>query len=147
MNPFIDAFAGRVREIGFDAHVNMFDPRDERGVSNFRPDHFPYAVIAPGLEYEFSGNGRWDGTLADIADGIELPIRVTMSGLTVESVQVLQDKIRPAMNRADLDVDGWTRTRLKMTPLSRLTEDTTVTVGNLYPWFAVDEYRLIARRS
>lgn len=147
VDPFISAFADRVREIGFTVHQDMFDPRDAAGQSNFRPENFPYVVVSSGLEYEFSGNGRFDGALADLIDGIELPIRVTMAGMLADSVKVLQQKIRPVMNRADLGVEGWTKTRLKMTPLARSDMDTTVTVGGMHPWFAVDEYRLIARTS
>lgn len=147
VNPFITAFADRLRGLGVTTHENVFDPRDAQGESNFRAEHFPYAVVSPGLEYEFSGNGRFDPAVADLVDGVELPIRVTISGLTIESVLVVQQKIRPVMNRADLAVPGWSETRLKMTPLSRPAEDTTITVSGLSPWFAVDEYRLIASRS
>lgn len=147
VNPFITAFADRLRDIGLQTHENIFDPRNDQGESNFVADNFPYVVVSPGLDYEFSGNGRFQPSVADLVDGIELPIRVTMSGLTIDSVLIIQKRIRPVMNRADLAVPGWTETRLKMTPLSRPAEDTTITVGTLSPWFAVDEYRLIASRA
>ena len=148
MSDFISAFADRVSaETPFTVHKGRFQPRDAQGVSDYSPDDFPFIVVRMGLDEEFSGGGRDAPALDDVVDAVEVPLMVTYSGMSFDSVRVLQNATRAAMNRASLVVAGWHCGRLRQSPRLAPTEDDDVTVNYSHPWFAVDEYRLIATRE
>lgn len=140
MSAFLDAAAALVP---FATHLYEFDPRRAP-----RPTDYPFVVLwaDPGLE--FSGNEPgWDDSLADEVDALELNIHATYTGLSKESVGVLIRRTRGALNRARLIVPGWECSRLKQAPIQGIQKDRDVQVGHGNPFYAIDEYRLIATRE
>lgn len=109
---------------------------------------YPYVVVWSDLGMEFSGDmPGWDDSLADLPDALDLGLRVTYVGLSKESVAVLARRTRAALNRAVLDVEGWTCGPLRQAPLTGIEADESVQIGQSHPHMAVDEYRLIATRA
>ena len=105
-------------------------------------------VLWSDLGLEFSGDQPgWDDSLADLPDALEVNIRATYVGLSKESVAVLARRTRAALNRAVLEVEGWTCAPLRQAPLAGIAADESVQIGQMHPHFAVDEYRLIATRE
>lgn len=140
MIEFIAAAAARVP---FRAHEMGADLPDRP-----TPQDYPYVVLWSDLGLEFSGDQPgWDDSLADLPDALEVNIRATYVGLSKESVAVLARRTRAALNRAVLEVEGWTCAPLRQAPLSGITADESVQIGQMHPHFAVDEYRLIATRE
>lgn len=145
----MSALASRIRaETVFTVYENKAEPRDRDGqVVALAPSHFPYVIVGSGLRHDFSGNTRFEDSLADMADALELPLRVTYAGLNADSVGVLQAAVRAAVDRTHLSVPGWSPARIKVAPLLAAQDDTTVAFGGLHPWHAVDEYRLITSKE
>lgn len=112
------------------------------------PQDYPYVVVWSDLGMEFSGDmPGWDDSLADLPDALDLGLRVTYVGLSKESVAVLARRTRAALNRAVLDVEGWTCGPLRQAPLTGIEVDEAVQIGQTHPYLAVDEYRLIATKE
>ena len=149
MKVFVSTLAARIRtEAAFTTYENKADPRDHRGeVVALSPAHFPYVIVSSGLRYDFSGNTRFEDSLADKADALELPLRVTYAGMNADSVNVLQSGVRAALDRTHLHVPGWSPARIKVSPLLTVQDDTTLAFSGLHPWHAVDEYRVITSKE
>lgn len=115
-----------------------------------RPDDAPYPFVVLWADggWEFSGDEPgWDSSLEDDPDSLELNIRATYSGMSKESVNVLLSRTRAALNRATLVVPGWHCNRLVQSPVLGIGSDESVQLQHGHPYFAVDEYRLIATRE
>ena len=109
---------------------------------------YPYVVLWSDLGLEFSGDmPGWDDSLADLPDALELALRATYVGLSKEAVSILARRTRAALNRAVLDVEGWTCGPLRQAPLTGIEVDEAVQIGQTHPYLAVDEYRLIAAKE
>ena len=109
---------------------------------------YPYVVLWSDLGLEFSGDmPGWDDSLADLPDALELTLRATYVGLSKEAVSILARRTRAALNRAALDVEGWTCSPLRQAPLTGIEVDEAVQIGQTHPYLAVDEYRLIATKE
>lgn len=109
---------------------------------------YPFVALWADGGWEFSGDAPgWDSSLQDDPDALELNIRATYTGLSKESVNVLLTRTRPVLNRATLVVPGWTCSRLKQSPVLGIDSDESVQLQHGHPYFAVDEYRLIATKE
>ena len=140
MIEFIAAAAARVP---FRAHEMGADLPDRP-----TPQDYPYVVLWSDLGLEFSGDQPgWNDSLADLPDALEINLRATYVGLSKESVAVLARRTRAVLNRAVLEVDGWTCAPLRQAPLAGIAADESVQIEQTHPHFAVDEYRLIATRE
>lgn len=129
--------------VPFKVHLFEFTPgRDPM------PADYPFVVLWADGGWEFSGNEPgWDDSLADVVDGVEVSIRATYTGLTKESANVLLTRTRAALNRATLTVPGWHCSRLKQSPVQGIQADRALQVGHGNPYYAIDEYRLIATKE
>jgi hypothetical protein len=108
----------------------------------------PFVVLWADGGWEFSGDTPgWDASLQDDPDSLELNIRATYSGLTKESVGVLLTRTRAVLNRATLDVPGWYCNRLVQSPVLGIDSDESVQLQHGHPFYAVDEFRLIATKE
>lgn len=139
----IEAIRAAAELVPFTVHEYEFEPGRAP-----KPTDYPFVVLwaDPGLE--FSGNTPgWDDSLADEVDAIELDIRATYTGMSKESVGVLARRTREALNRTILVVPGWACSRLKQSPVQGIQRDRDVQVGHGNPYYAIDEYRLIATRE
>lgn len=111
-------------------------------------DNYPFVVLWADGGWEFSGDmPGWDNSLEDDPDSLELNIRATYSGLSKESVNVLLTRTRAVLNRARLDVPGWYCNRLVQSPVLGIDSDESVQLQHGNPYFAIDEFRLIATRE
>lgn len=140
MSEFLKAAAALVP---FTTHEYEFAPGRSPAASDY-----PFVVLWADTGWEFSGNEPgWDDSLADEVDALELNIRATYTGLSKESVGVLIRRTRPVLNRATLQVPGWSCSRLKQSPVQGIEKDRDVQVGLGHPFYAIDEYRLIATKE
>lgn len=98
---------------------------------------YPYVLM-------WSGLGSRDAfALCDEPDGRTHRYRATVAGLNEDSVMIVQDRVRDALDRAIPAVPGWTREALRLAPLMPITEDLTVALTEgRHPFYAVDEYEL-----
>lgn len=147
MSAFIESFVTAASVTPFDIRKGKFEPRDASGNTAWKADHFPFAVVRLGLDTEFSGESPNEPSLSDEVDAVEVPFIVTASGLTFDAVRVVQNGLRAALNRHRLIVPGWHCSQLRQTSRMAATEDDSVSVDHLHPWFAVDEYRMTATKE
>lgn len=108
---------------------------------------YPYVVLWSDLGHEFSGDDPWTDSLCDTPHQAEFTIRATYVGLTVDAVDVVARRTRQALNRAALEADGWHCDRLRMAPAMGIDSDESVQLRHGHPYYAVDEYRLIAAKE
>lgn len=127
----------------FPVHLMEHDPDGDPEAGQY-----PHVVLWSDPGWEFSGNEPgWDHSLRDEPDALELNIRATYTGLTKESAAVVLSRTRAALNRARPLVAGWACSRLGQAPLMGIQADKTIQVGHGHPYYAVDEYRLIATKE
>lgn len=101
------------------------------------PDNpaFPYVLVWAGL----SSRDAW-GICDDPTDRTNR-WRTTIAGLNEDSVMIVQDRVRDALDRAKVAAPGWSPSRLRLNPLAPINEDLTVSlVDGRHPFYAVDEY-------
>lgn len=96
---------------------------------------FPYVLVWAGL----SSRDAWG--ICDEPTDRTNRWRTTVSGLNEDSVMIVQDRVRDALDRARVTVPGWSPGRLRLNPLTPILEDLTVTLTEgRHPFYAVDEY-------
>lgn len=98
---------------------------------------YPYVLAWSGL------GSRDAETLSDDPTERTHRYRMTIAGLTEDSVMIVQDRVRDALDRARVAVPGWSPGRLRLNPLAPVLEDIDVTLTEgRHPFYAVDEYQL-----
>ncbi len=140
MKVFYEAAAALVP---FKTHLFQHDPPEKPTAADF-----PYVVLWGDLGWEFSGDQPgWDASLADLPDHLELNIQATYTGISKESVDVVLRGTRKALNRAVLTVPGYHCNPLKQRPEFGIDSDKSVQLSHGHPYYAVDEYHLIASKE
>ena len=109
---------------------------------------YPHVVLWGDLGWEFSGDQPgWDASLSDKPDHLELSIHATYAGLSKESVAGVASRTRAVLNRAVLTVPGYHCNPLKQRPEFGIDSDQSVQLSHGHPYYAVDEYHLIASKE
>jgi hypothetical protein len=99
---------------------------------------YPYVLAWSGL------SSRDAVTLCGQPTNRTHRIRTTIAGLNEDSVMIVQDRVRDALDRAVPQVPGWSREALRLVPLSPVLEDLSVSLTEgRHPFFTVDEYELV----
>lgn len=109
---------------------------------------YPYVVLWPGLQDEFSGDPGAD-TSADEITGQTIEVRATYAALSGGELSVLRDQVRADLNRARPVVPGWAPGRLKQSQLTKAASDKDVAVGafGVHPVYMVDEYTTLSYKK
>lgn len=104
---------------------------------------YPYVLLWGGI-----GNETTEA-LSDTPDTLELSVKATYAGTSGDSVMIVAQSVRGALNRARPAVDGWYVSRLHQSSLIDVQTDTDVTMPgtNRHPIFAVDEFALTSQRT
>lgn len=140
MKEFYEAAADLVP---FDTHLFRYDPEGTPSA-----DDYPHVVLWGDLGWEFSGDQPgWDASLSDKPDHVELTIHANYVGLSREAVNLLARRTREALNRAVLTVPGYHCNPLKQRPVFGIDSDESVQLSHGHPYYAVDEYHLIASKE
>lgn len=118
------------------------EPSEGNPDGNVDADDFPYIVIGGGLGRDYTEAANGD------TDTRELRFRITYSGLTFDSVVVVMEAVRAALDGKRLVVPGWSSGILRQSELLDIRADRDVTVPGigLHPQFAVDEFTLVSAR-
>ena len=107
---------------------------------------YPYVVLWGDIGTESSGGPDGD-SLEDVPDVLTLNIRATYAGLTGDSVLIVAQNVRAALNRRIPVVEGWRPGKLRQSSLMDAQTDTSVTLtGGANPVFAVDEFSLTSSK-
>ncbi|MDY6054345.1 hypothetical protein [Micrococcus sp.] len=137
----IDLLRAAAARVPFTTHLlraDLPDPGD--------PAAYPYVVLWADLGVPFSGDGRDSGSLGDRAAGLHLTIRATYVGLSPAAVAIVASKTRAALDRQALASEGWHCDRLRVFPVLGIDSDESVQLQHGHPYYAVDEYRVIATK-
>lgn len=98
---------------------------------------YPYVLAWLGL------STRYAETISDEPTDRTHRFRMTVAGLNEDSVMIVQDRVRDALDRAPVAVPGWSIGGLRLNPLTPVLEDLNVTLQEgRHPFYAVDEYTL-----
>ena len=105
---------------------------------------------APKYPYVLAGMGvgtREAETVSDEPSEHTNRYRITVAGLTEDSVMIVQDRTRDVLDRATPTLPGWSTARLRLNPLTPVLEDLTVSLTEgRHPFYAVDEYETLTTR-
>lgn len=103
---------------------------------------YPYVVLG--------GNAGTESTEAAAGDpdSLDLRFKLTYAGLTLDSVLIIMDQVRPAVRAARLVVPGWTCGLFRHESLVDITTDFGVKIPDVgaNPVYAVDEYAVFCAR-
>lgn len=104
---------------------------------------YPYVVLWGNL-----GESTTEA-LSDVPDELDLNIRATVAGESFESVCIVLERVRAALNRAAPTVPGWYPQRMVQSSLVDVQTDYDITIpGTMnHPLYAVDEYSLRSTRT
>ncbi|WGM21862.1 hypothetical protein QEH68_06725 [Paenarthrobacter sp. OM7] len=105
-------------------------------------DDYPFIVLGGNL-----GRDSTEAMNGD-PDTREMRFRITYSGLTFDSVLIVLEAVRTALNGKKLVVQGWSSGILRQEELLDIRADRDVTIPGigLHPQFAVDEFTLVSAR-
>ncbi len=112
------------------------------------PSDYPFVVLWPGLQDEFSGDPG-DDTSDGVVTGQSIEVRCTYAALSGGELSVLVSQVRADLNRARPVVAGWGPGRLKQVQLTEPRADRDVPVGSLgaHPVYMVDEYTTLSYKK
>lgn len=137
----IDLLRAVAARVPFATHLlraDLPDPSD--------PAAYPYVVLWADLGTPFSGDDRYTDSLGDFADAIHVTVRATYVGLSPEAAAIVAEKTRAALDRQSLTEGGWSCDRLRVSPVLGIDSDESVQLRHGHPYYAVDEYRVIATK-
>lgn len=98
---------------------------------------YPYVIAWMGL------SARDAETISDQPTEHVYRMRMTIAGLNEDSVMIVQDRVRDALDRAPVAVPGFSTGVLRLNPLAPVLEDLTVALTDgRHPFYAADEYVL-----
>lgn len=129
------------KKIPFTTHLlraDLPDPSDQAA--------YPYVVLWADLGTPFSGDDRYTDSLCDRADATHVTIRATYVGLSSEAAAIVAEKTRAALDRQPLAGGDWSCDRVRVTPVLGIDSDESVQLRHGHPYYAVDEYRVIATK-
>lgn len=137
----IEILRAAADHIPFTTHLFRADLTDPTAT-----DAYPYVVLWADLGTPFSGDDPWTSSLCDTPDQLALTIRATYVGLQTGAVDIVASRTRAALNCTALAVPGWHCDRMRVAPVLGIDSDESVQIRHGHPYYAVDEYRLVATK-
>lgn len=122
--------------------VAEWESTEENPDGELSAGDYPYIVLGGNLGRDYTEAANGD------PDTREIRFKITYAGLTFDSVLVVMEAVRTALNGRKLVVPGWSSGILRQEELLDIRADRDVTIPGvgLHPQYAVDEFTLVSAR-